>query len=157
MKLETFRAPAARSSVTPARMMTTPVRAMTQGGAARSTRAATDGSTQAVAGEERRRSQRVLLRVRASIHVALDGKPTTFDTSTLSVNSHGALVILKQGLPNETRLVLEHHGTRERIACKVVRAPRENPEGFQIPIEFDSPAPNFWGISFPPADWRPDE
>ncbi|MFZ1974155.1 MAG: PilZ domain-containing protein [Candidatus Acidiferrales bacterium] len=125
--------------------------------APRASAASASAAGPAVAGEERRRSQRVLLRVRANIHVALQGKPTTFDTTTVSVNSHGAMIILKQGLPPDTRLVLEHCGTKERVACKVVRPSREIPEGFQIPIEFDSPAPNFWGIAFPPTDWRPDD
>jgi hypothetical protein len=130
---------------------------MAQNGPTRASSAGVSGLAQALAGEERRRSQRVLLRVRANIHVALQGKPTTFDTTTLSVNSHGALVILEQGLPPDTRLVLEHCGTKERVACKVVRPSREIPEGYQVPIEFDSPAPNFWRIAFPPTDWRPDD
>jgi PilZ domain len=150
-------------------MMATPVKAplkaVGQAGAPagapsgqpRTTTASGSRGAQVVAGEERRRSQRVLLRVRVNIHVALQGKPTTFDTFTLSVNNHGAMIILKQSLPPETRLVLEHAGTKERIACKVVRPSREIPEGFQIPIEFDYPAPNFWGIAFPPTDWRPDD
>jgi hypothetical protein len=113
------------------------------------------GEAQAAAGEEKRRSQRELLRVRASLHVALNGKPSTFETVTLSVNNHGAMIILKQGLPPDTRFVLEHSGTKERVACKVIRTSREMADGFQIPIEFDSPAPNFWRIAFPPNDWRP--
>jgi hypothetical protein len=135
----------------------TPVKAVAQAGQPRASKPGASGGTQAIAGEERRRSQRVLLRVRANIHVALQGKPTTFDTTTLSVNSHGAMVILKQSLPPDTRLVLEHAGTKQRVACKVARPSREIPEGYQIPIEFDSPAPNFWGIAFPPNDWRPDD
>lgn len=91
------------------------------------------------------------------IHVALQGRLTTLDTFTLSVNDHGALIILKQSLPLDTRLVLEHAGTKERVACKVSRACREITEGFQIPIEFDGPAPNFWGIAFPPHDWRAED
>jgi PilZ domain len=114
-------------------------------------------AAQVTPGEERRRSYRVLLRVRASIHVALQGKPVTFETVTLSVSNHGALVVLKQSLPCETRLVLEHSGTKERVACKVARIAREMPEGFHIPLEFDSPAPNFWRIAFPPSDWRPHD
>ena len=114
-------------------------------------------SARAVTNEERRRGQRVLLRIRANIHVALQGQATTFEVNTLSVNPQGALVVMKQSLPPETRLVLEHKGTRERVACKVARAPREIPEGFQVPLEFDSPAPDFWKIAFPPADWRPDD
>jgi hypothetical protein len=98
-----------------------------------------------------------MLRVRASVHVALHGKPATYSVMTLSVNSHGALVVMERSLPPETHLVLEHCQTRQRVACKVTRAAREMPEGFQVPIEFESPAPNFWGIAFPPFDWRPVE
>jgi hypothetical protein len=110
-----------------------------------------------VAVEERRRSQRVLLRTRAKIHVALAGKLTTIDAITLSVNPQGALVVMNQNLPVESRLVLEHGNTKERVACKVARAAREMPEGFHVPLEFDSPAPAFWGIAFPPMDWRADD
>jgi hypothetical protein len=112
---------------------------------------------QTIGGQERRRGQRVLLRIRANIHVALQGQATTLEVATLSVNPCGALVVVKQSLPPETRLVLEHKGTKERIACKVARAPREMPEGFHVALEFDSPAPGFWKIAFPPADWRPDD
>jgi hypothetical protein len=108
-------------------------------------------------GDERRRGQRVLLRVRAQIHVMQQGKPTTFDVATLSVNPHGALVVMNQGLAAESLLVLEHTGTKQRVACKVVRPPKKMPDGYHVPIEFDSPAPDFWKIDFPPADWRAEE
>lgn len=110
-----------------------------------------------IAREERRRSQRVLLRVRAQVHVALEGKATTFDVHTLNVNPHGALIVMKKFLDPGTRLVLENNVTRERVACKVARQPRESAEGFQVPLEFDSPAPEFWRIAFPPLDWRPED
>jgi hypothetical protein len=110
-----------------------------------------------IPGEERRRSQRVLLRVRAQIHVALEGKAATFNVLTLNVNPHGALVAMDASLSTGTRLVLENVSTRERVACKVARQPREFSEGFQVALEFDSPAPKFWRIAFPPADWRPEE
>jgi hypothetical protein len=113
-------------------------------------------STQA-SGEERRRSQRVLLRVRAQVHLAMHGKAVTMDVFTLSVNAHGALVIIKQSLPPDTLLVLEHGGTKECVACKVVRPPRDTPEGFQTALEFDSPTPDFWKIAFPPTNWRAEE
>jgi hypothetical protein len=110
-----------------------------------------------VAGQERRRGQRVLLRVRASIHVALQGQAATYDVATLSVNPHGAVVVMKSNLPAETHLVLEHRGTKERVGCKVARPARQTAEGFHVPLEFDSPAPGFWKIAFPAADWRPED
>jgi hypothetical protein len=109
-----------------------------------------------LADDERRRTQRVLLRVRASIHVALQGQAKTFDVATLSVNPHGAVVVMNQNLPAETRLVLEHAGTKERVTCKVARPPRPMAEGYHVPLEFDPPAPDFWKIDFPPSDWRPE-
>jgi PilZ domain len=137
--------------------MATPVKHAPQSPHTPSVKAVPLPPKQVIAGEERRRSYRVLLRVRASIHVALQGKPVTFETVTLSVSNHGALVVLRQNLPFDTRLVLEHSGTKERVACKVARIAREMPEGFHIPLEFDSPAPNFWRIAFPPSDWRPSD
>jgi hypothetical protein len=120
--------------------------------------AAPQGSAKApIASQERKRGQRVLLRIRASIHVALQGKATTLDAATLSVTPQGAVVVMKQNLPAETRLVLEHGGTKQRVDCKVARPSRETTEGFHIPLEFDSPAPGFWKINFPPSDWRPDD
>jgi hypothetical protein len=117
---------------------------------------ATASSTQSSV-EETRRSQRVLLRVRAQVHVALNGKAVTMEVFTLSVNSHGALVIIKEMLPVDTLLVLEHGATRECVACKVMRAPRDTPEGFHTAIGFDSPSPDFWKIAFPPTNWRADD
>ena len=106
---------------------------------------------------DRRRGQRVLLRIRASIHVALKGQPETFNVATLSVNPHGAMVLMDRELEPDTRLVLEHGATKECVACKVVRPSQKMPEGFQVPLEFDSPAPDFWKIDFPSPDWRPNE
>ena len=109
-----------------------------------------------IANQERKRGQRVLLRIRANIHVALQGKATTLDAATLSVTPQGAVVVMKQNLPVETRLVLEHGSTKQRVDCKVARPSRETAEGFHIPIEFDAPSPGFWKINFPATDWRPD-
>ena len=89
--------------------------------------------------------------------MAVKGKDKTLDASTVSVHPQGALMVLKESLPAETRFILEHRGTRERVACRVTRAGKEMPEGFHVPVEFDAPAPGFWKIDFPPADWRPDD
>ncbi len=110
-----------------------------------------------ISGEQRRKSQRVLLRVKANIHVALQGKQATIEATTLSVYNQGAMVVLKQSLPPETKLILENIGTKERVGCRVAKASREMPEGFHVPVEFDTPAPNFWGIAFPPTDWKPHD
>jgi hypothetical protein len=109
-------------------------------------------------GEERRRSQRVLLRVRVNIYVNLKGQQTTLEVRTLSVNPFGGMIISAENLAPQTRLVLENTVTQQRVACCVVRTAKEMPDGFHIPIQFDAPAPKFWMIDFPPDDWKlPDD
>jgi hypothetical protein len=157
VKFESLRVPPTKLSGSQAKIIAPSLKSTIVPAHSPSIQSGSQSAVQPTPGEERRRSYRVLLRVRASIHVALQGKPVTFDTVTLSVSNHGALVVLKQSLPCDTRLVLEHSGTKERVACKVARIAREMPEGFHIPLEFDSPAPNFWRIAFPPSDWRPHD
>jgi hypothetical protein len=109
-------------------------------------------------GEERRRSQRVLLRVRANVYVNLKGQQITLEVRTLSVNPFGAMIISAENLAPQTRVVLENTVTQQRVACCVVRAAKEMPDGFHIPLQFDAPAPKFWMIDFPPDDWKlPDD
>jgi hypothetical protein len=110
-----------------------------------------------ITAQDRRHAQRVMLRIRASIHVALHGKEATFNVTTLSVNRGGALLVMERSLPPDTHVVLENAQTRQRVACRVTRSAREMAGGFQVPIEFDSPAPDFWKIAFPPSDWRPTD
>jgi hypothetical protein len=109
-----------------------------------------------IAAEKHKRSQRVLLRVRAQLHVAVKGKEITIDAATVSVNPQGALVVMKESLAPETRLIIEHSHTKEKVAARVTRPAKEMPEGFHVPIEFDAPAPGFWKIAFPPSDWMGD-
>lgn len=117
----------------------------------------TAGAGDSISGQERRQGQRVLLKIRALIHVVLQGKTTTLDVSTLSVNPCGALVLATQDLPAETLLVLEHSATKQRVACKVMRSAQKTADGYHVPLQFDSPSPTFWKIDFPPADWRPED
>lgn len=107
--------------------------------------------------EERRRSQRVILRVPVIIHLVVGGKAEKLPASTVGVNSHGAMLSAARSLPPETRVEIEHKITRERKTGRVVRQPQGSPDGFLIPIEFDSPSGDFWHISFPPTDWQPVE
>lgn len=104
--------------------------------------------------DERRRSQRVKLRVGVKLHVSIPGKPDTIVAFTADVNDHGALLVSPESfMPNE-RFVLEHNQSRQRMGCRVTRKPQLGPGGFQIGVEFDHAAPGFWHISFPPTDWK---
>jgi hypothetical protein len=108
--------------------------------------------------EDRRRGQRVLLRIRAIIHLTTKLKDEeVLPVSTLSLNTAGAMLVCPRNLAAQTRFVLEHAGTNEKVECHVVSASKHTPEGFHVPIAFDVPSPNFWKIDFPPEDWKPHD
>jgi len=99
--------------------------------------------------EERRRAQRVLLRMPILIH--LPGKAKPIEGFTHTVSASGAMIILAQGLSQGTKLALENPKTQKKVEAHVVRPPQMNPEGSLVPVEFTAPSPQFWNIFFPPT------
>lgn len=98
-----------------------------------------------------------MIRVPVSLHVTIANQPVTLRGVTVAVNDHGAMLLCSRSLAADTKLELQHDLTRQRLPCRVTRPPRESPEGFLIPVEFQTPTPGFWHISFPPTDWKPVE
>jgi hypothetical protein len=96
--------------------------------------------------EERRRSQRVLVRMPVVIHVA--GK--TLEGNTHTVSAGGAMVILKEGIGEGTKVTVENPATKNKVEGKVVRPPQMNQGGSLVAVEFAAPSPTFWNIFFPP-------
>ena len=99
--------------------------------------------------EERRRAQRVLLRIRVVVQVA--GKANQLDGHTHTVSASGAMLILPEGLSEGTMVTIENPKAQNKVEAKVVRPPQMSHEGSLVPVEFTSASPNFWGIFFPPA------
>ncbi len=91
------------------------------------------------------------------LHFEKGGKQVTLPATTVGVNIHGAMVCAAQNLPMDTRLEIEHKLTKVRMTARVTRQPQGSPEGYLIPVEFDSPSSDFWHISFPAADWKPTD
>ena len=110
---------------------------------------------QLLPGEERRRSQRVMIRVPVTLHLTIARQPVTIHAHTVAVNDNGAMLLCSRTLDADVRLELQHDRTQQRMGCRVTRTPRDTAEGFLIPVEFPAPVPGFWQISFPPADWKP--
>jgi hypothetical protein len=98
--------------------------------------------------EERRRAQRVLLRMQ--ILVYLPGKANPIHGVTHTVSANGAMIILPEGLSQGSKLTIENQKTQKKVEAHVVRPPQLNAEGSLIPVEFLAPSPNFWNIFFPP-------
>ena len=99
--------------------------------------------------EERRRAQRVLLRIPVLVH--LQGRDKPIEGATHTVSATGGMIILRQGLETGTKFILENPRTQQKVEVNVVRAAQLNPEGSLVPVEFLAPAPQFWNIFFPPS------
>jgi hypothetical protein len=98
--------------------------------------------------EERRRAQRVLVRMRVLVH--LKGKSEAIEGFTQTVSAGGAMIILPEGLAAGTKFILENPKTQQRVEVNVVRPSQLNQEGSLVPVEFLTPSPQFWNIFFPP-------
>lgn len=107
--------------------------------------------------EERRRSQRVMIRVPVTVMLTAGDEKKSFSAHTVSVNIHGAMILCKRAIDAGTKVEVVNDRTRQRTTGRVTRAPREGPGGHLVPVEFDQSDPNFWQISFPPDNWKPVE
>ena len=83
-----------------------------------------------------------------------EGGPTKEETQTLVVNAHGGLLKLKMDVqPGQPlRIVNVKSGIEE--PAKVVRVDQPPGGHSAVAFEFERPAPNFWPVVFPPADWK---
>jgi len=109
----------------------------------------------AVQVEDRRRSQRVVIRVPVTVQVGAGSEAVTFAAHTVAVNDQGAMLAAPQTIAANTQLEITNDRTRQHVTARVTRTPPESSEGFLIPVEFLAPAAGFWQISFPPKDWKP--
>lgn len=110
-------------------------------------------STQAPA--EMRRSQRVMARVQLTVRRQADDDGLMSEVShTVVVNAHGGLITLDMSVETGERLIIKHGGSGEVQECRVVHLQEEHLNKNKVAIEFTKPAPHFWHIDFPPADWQ---
>jgi hypothetical protein len=109
------------------------------------------GLTRPLTAEERRRAQRVLLRMSVKLHLGANAKNQTLDAITHTVSANGAMIISPEPLAQGTKFILENPKTQKTVEVHVVRPPQFSSEGALVPVEFLSQAPNFWNIFFPPV------
>src|SRR6202163_4700961 len=104
----------------------------------------------------RRRSQRVLMQVAVRIRgTDAQGKAVEEETQTLAINAHGALVLLQSRLTSGSKVQLQHKKTLEEHECHVAFLGPVRSGKAEIGLEFSSPRPAFWRVTFPPEDWTP--
>jgi len=104
--------------------------------------------------DNRRRSQRVLMRIPVRV-TGLAGAALLFDeeTHTLSISSHGALIVVKAPVYRGQQFTLSNVQTRASLECVVVHVDRFPDEQTKVGVEFMLPNPTFWRVAFPPKDW----
>jgi hypothetical protein len=85
----------------------------------------------------------------------LEGKDVHEETQTVVVNAHGGLMKLRIEVKAGQPILLVNKGSKAQQGCHVVRVETSEAGNSAVAFEFDQPAPQFWPIVFPPADWCP--
>jgi hypothetical protein len=103
---------------------------------------------------KKRRSQRIELNVPVFIHRPPKEGPEFYErTQTLVASAHGALMALADKVAPQQRLLVQNIDSGEQQECRVVYVEKELTGPTKVAVEFTRPAPSFWRIAYPPADW----
>jgi len=106
--------------------------------------------------DNRRRSQRVLMKIPVRVTGQSDtGLFFEEETHTLSISTHGALIVVAAPVYRGQRFTLSNVQTKATLECVVVHIERLRGEQTQVGVEFMLPHPTFWRVAFPPKDWTP--
>jgi hypothetical protein len=106
--------------------------------------------------EERnqRRSERVVLRVPLQLSAKMpDGRRISIEVHSLVVNAHGGLLDVGMEMLSGQQVVLSNPRSEKVASGKIVRVEASEEGRFSVAFAFEFPAPSFWPVSFPPADW----
>jgi len=106
-------------------------------------------------GIEMRRSKRVALRLPIQVRWTPPGDfAITEETTTLVVNAHGALISLAMKVKPGTRIFVRNRTVADDKECRVVRVQEKHEGKSEVGVEFLRPDAKFWGLEFPPDDWK---
>ena len=103
-----------------------------------------------------RRSRRVILDVPLVIcgQTVNDGSFRE-ETFTITVNAHGGLIVLENQVALGQKIVLMNPKTWDEREATVAFVGSPYAGLAKVGFQFAQPAPEFWAISPPPADWNP--
>jgi PilZ domain len=101
-----------------------------------------------------RRSERIELSVPVVVYRAPGEGPQFYEsTKTLVVSAHGALIALADMVVPRQRLLVQNPNSGQHLECRVVSVKKDPLGPPKVAVEFTRPAPGFWRLAFPPADW----
>lgn len=96
---------------------------------------------------EKRRSQRVKVRVPISVRLQLaDKRIVTENTEALVVSAHGCLILLTSEVYQGDFVTLSNPSTGREMLGRVTDVGARIMGKVQVGIEFIKPAPEFWGV-----------
>ena len=106
--------------------------------------------------KERRRTLRVALTVPLTVHGKTDtGERICAQTSSQSINRHGALFHLEEIVRVGQTLLLVNDHTAQSMECRVVSVHRARDGKQYVGVEFVCPETNFWHMQFPIPGTKP--
>jgi hypothetical protein len=108
----------------------------------------------AVDERNRRRSERVVLCVPVHLSALMPGgKRISIEVHSQVVNAHGGLLDVGMEMVKGQQIRLSNSKTDIVASGKVLRVEGSEDGRFSVAFEFESPAPHFWPVNFPPRDW----
>ena len=78
-------------------------------------------------------------------------------TETVIISERGCLVKLAKPRDRGASIRLVNPKTSQEALCKVVYTGQQSGGKTEIGLEFAQENSNFWGITFPPKDWNPQD
>ncbi len=103
----------------------------------------------------KRRSERVLVDVPLFIEGQAEGtQEFKEETFTVTVSAHGALIVLAAKVKLGQTVKLTNLKNRDKHEATIAFLGPPYAGLSTVGIQFSKPAPEFWAISSPPADWQ---
>jgi hypothetical protein len=106
---------------------------------------------------DRRRSQRVLIGIPVTLRSVGKDKGFQEITETVVISERGCLVKLAKPVERGVQLLLVNVKSSREILCTVVYIGQHAGGQTEIGLEFSEESPRFWGVTFPPKDWNPQD
>jgi hypothetical protein len=102
-----------------------------------------------------RRSERILLDVPVVVcGNSPDQREFREETFTVTVSAHGALLMLENKVAIGQKIVVMNPKNWDEREGRVAYIGPDRAGLAQVAVEFRHPAPEFWSVESPPANWR---